>query len=245
MIAQNGTCGLIAYLTCGVPSNDATVEIALDLERAGAIAIELGVPFSDPIADGPVIQSASQQALARGTTIEDVLAAARSIRARSAIPLIAFSYLNPLLRYGIDRFATNARDSGFDAVLITDLPPEDAGAIRSVIRENNMHLIFLLAPTSTAKRIAMVDRMTTAFIYYVSTTGVTGDRRELDATLVDRLRDLRPRISHPLAVGFGISGREHYRALAPFCDAVVVGSAIMRAIDEGRHPGDVVRAILE
>jgi tryptophan synthase alpha chain len=250
VIDRDGRCRLIAYLTCGEPSLEATVEVALELERAGASALELGIPFSDPIADGPVIQEASQRALSRGTTVAGVLDAAREIRAQSGIPLIAFSYLNPVLRFGIERFALAARESGFDAVLITDLPAEDAAEAKSIIRREGLHLIFLLAPTSSPHRVAMVDRMSTSFIYYVSTAGVTGDRRDLDPLLLERLRTLRPQLRRPLAVGFGISTPEHYRLLAPHCDAVVVGSAIMRAIaapgGEGvaGRAGEVVRSML-
>ena len=230
-------CGVIAYVTCG---DGDTVRNVEELEAAGADAIELGVPFSDPIADGPVIQAASMRALANGTTIHDVFTIARAIRERSQIPLIAFSYLNPVMRYGMERFAAEATTAGIDGVLLTDLPPESAdGTLKSA----GLATVFLLAPTSSDARIRAVDRASDGFVYYVSTTGVTGTRSELDPTLIERLTEVRAKLRNPIAVGFGISKREHYELLRDKCDAIVVGSAIVRAIGEGRSPGDVLRAI--
>jgi tryptophan synthase alpha chain len=234
-------CGLIAYVTCG---DGDTVSIVRELEAAGADAIELGIPFSDPIADGPVIQAASQRALARGTTIRDVFAIARTIREQSAIPLIAFSYLNPIIRYGAEAFARDAKEAGLDAVLLTDLPPEAADDIRKAMHAHNLGVIFLLAPTSTDARIRAIDKASDGFVYYVSTTGVTGTRSELDPALLTRLDEVRAKLEHPIAVGFGISRHEHYEMLRDRCDAIVVGSAIVRAIANGESPGDVVRGIL-
>ena len=243
-------CGLIAYVTCGDPDVETTIRVVLELERAGADAIELGVPFSDPIADGPVIQAAAQRALASGTTIVDVLAAARAIREKSDIPLIAFSYLNPLLRFGIERFARDAASAGVDSVLLTDLLPEASSEIRRTLHRHGLGLVFLLAPTSSDRRVALVDKSTDGFIYYVSTTGVTGTRSELDPALVERVAEIRERVRKPLAVGFGISKREHYEALKDRCAAVVVGSAIVRAIAAGdgndapARAAEVVRSIV-
>ncbi|HEX3580492.1 MAG TPA: tryptophan synthase subunit alpha [Thermoanaerobaculia bacterium] len=241
-------CGVIAYVTCGDPDVAATPRIVEELVRAGADAIELGVPFSDPIADGPVIQAASQRALERGATIRDLFAIARTIREHSQVPLIAFSYLNPVMRYGTERFATDAAEAGIDGVLLTDLPPEEA---EETFREKGLASTFLLAPTSSDKRIAAVDRASDAFVYYVSTTGVTGARSELDPMLLERLVEIREKLKKPIAVGFGISRHEHYELLRDKCDAIVVGSAIVRAIHDGdpaeapRRAGDIVRAILD
>lgn len=234
-------CGLLAYVTCG---DGDTVEIVTELEAAGADAIELGIPFSDPIADGPVIQEAAQRALARGTTIHDVFSIARAIRGRSEVPLIAFSYLNPILRYGAARFAADAQAAGIDALLLTDLPPEDARELREALHAEGLGCVFLLAPTSTAARIRTVDKASDGFVYYVSTTGVTGTRNELDPALLTRLDEVRAALRQPVAVGFGISRHEHFKLLRDHCDAIVVGSAIVRAIAEGRSPGAVVREIL-
>lgn len=237
-------CGLIAYVTCGDPDVDTTIRAVEELAGAGADAIEIGVPFSDPIADGPVIQAAAQRALQHGTNMNDVLAVARAVRAKSDVPLIAFSYLNPILRYGIDRFAEDAASAGFDSALITDLPPEAADVIRAALHLRGLGIVFLLAPTSSDARVKMIDRASDGFVYYVSTTGVTGARNDLDPALLGRLDEIRSRMKKPIAVGFGISRAEHYAALRDRCDAVVVGSAIVRSIAEGRSPGDTVRAIL-
>jgi tryptophan synthase alpha chain len=243
-------CGVVAYVTCGDPTKDATPGIVAELERAGADAIELGIPFSDPIADGPVIQAAAQRALAHGTSTADVFAMARIIRESSGIPLIAFSYLNPILRYGAARFAAEAAAAGIDGVLVTDLPPEAAEEMKPIFRSHGLAMVFLLAPTSSDKRVAAVDRASDGFVYYVSTTGVTGARKELDPSLLERLREVRNRLKKPLAVGFGISRPEHFAILREECDAIVVGSAIVRAIADGdpagaaKRAGDVVRAIL-
>jgi tryptophan synthase alpha chain len=232
-------CGLIAYVTCG---DGSTIEIIRALEEAGADAIELGVPFSDPIADGPVIQAAAMRALQNGTKISDIFTIARAIRGHSEIPLIAFSYLNPVLRYGIERFADDTKAAGIDAVLLTDLPAEAANEVKPAFRKRGLGSIFLLAPTSSDARIAAVNRVSDDFIYYVSTTGVTGARSELDPALLTRLDEVRARVTKPLAVGFGISKREHYEALKERCDAIVVGSAIVRAIAGGDASGASARA---
>jgi tryptophan synthase alpha chain len=241
-LKKDGRCGLIAYVTCGDPDPATTAAIVLALEAAGADAIELGVPFSDPIADGPVIQEASQRALAAGTTIRDVFAIAKQVREHSAIPLVAFSYLNPILRMGEEPFADAAAAAGIDALLLTDLPPEAAGGLRTAMSSRGLSTVFLLAPTSTARRIKAVDRASDAFVYYVSTTGVTGTGRDLDPALVERLGEVRRSLKHPIAVGFGISEHEHYVALREHCDAVVVGSAIVRAIASGDAEGAPERA---
>ena len=244
LFPKRDRCRLIAYVTCG---DGDTVEIVRALEAAGADAIELGVPFSDPIADGPVIQAAAQRALQNGTTLRDVFAIARAIRTRSEIPLIAFSYLNPILRYGPERFAAEAAGAGIDSLLLTDLPPEDGEDLRKAMHAHGLGVVFLLAPTSTDARIRTIDRASDGFVYYVSTTGVTGARSELDPALLARLDQVRGRLRHPLAVGFGISRREHFELLKDRCDAIVVGSAIVRAVAEGgaARAAEVVAAILD
>ena len=235
-------CGVIAYVTCGDPDRDTTIRVIQELERAGADAIELGVPFSDPIADGPVIQAASMRALRGGTTIADVYAVARAVRESSNIPLIAFSYLNPILRYGAERFAIEAKDAGIDSLLLTDLPPEAAKELKKTLKSQGLGAVFLLAPTSSDARIAAIDRASDSFVYYVSTTGVTGTRRELDPSLLVRLDEIRSKLTHPIAVGFGISRHEHYELLRDHCDAIVIGSAIVRAIADGDAAGAPERA---
>lgn len=249
-LRRDDRCGLIAYVTCGDPDRDTTVRIIEELEHAGADAIELGIPFSDPIADGPVIQAAAQRALQQGIRTPDVFAIARAVRHRSQIPLIAFSYLNPIARYGASRFAADANAAGIDALLLTDLPPEDGADVREAMHAQGLGTVFLLAPTSTDARIKSVDRASDGFVYYVSTTGVTGTRRELDPSLIARLDEIRVKLRKPIAVGFGISRHEHYVMLREHCDAIVVGSAIVRAIADGdakgaaERAGAVVRSIL-
>jgi tryptophan synthase alpha chain len=232
-------CGLIAYVTCG---DGPTVDIIRALEDAGADAIELGVAFSDPIADGPVIQAAAQRALQNGTKISDIFTIARAVREQSEIPLIAFSYLNPVLRYGIERFASDTNDAGIDSVLLTDLPAEAAAEVKPAFRKRGLGSIFLLAPTSSNARIAAVNRVSDDFVYYVSTTGVTGARSQLDPALLTRLDEVRAHVTRPLAVGFGISKHEHYELLKDRCDAIVVGSAIVRAVGGGDASGAGSRA---
>jgi tryptophan synthase alpha chain len=241
-LTRDGRTGLIAYITCGDPDRETTVRIIEALEEAGADAIELGIPFSDPIADGPVIQAAAQRALAQKTTTADVFAIARAVRERSSIPLIAFSYLNPAMRHGAERFATDAAAAGVDSLLLTDLPPEAAKEVKAAAKSHGLGVEFLLAPTSADERIALVDRASDDFIYYVSTMGVTGARSELDPALLNRLDEVRARVHKPLAVGFGISKHEHYLALRERCDAIVVGSAIVRAIAGGDAAGAPARA---
>ena len=232
-------CGLIAYVTCG---DGPTTDIILALADAGADCIELGVPFSDPIADGPVIQAAAQRALQRGTTMHDIFRIASEVRAKSDVPLIAFSYLNPIMRYGIERFAADAQNAGIDDALLTDLPAERANDVKPALHAHGLGAVFLLAPTSSDVRVAAVNRAADHFIYYVSTTGVTGARRDLDSALLARLDEVRVQVSKPLAVGFGISRHEHYETLRERCDAIVVGSAIVRAVGEGDATGAPARA---
>lgn len=244
LFRKRDRCRLIAYVTCG---DGDTVSIVRALERAGANAIELGIPFSDPIADGPVIQAAAQRALKNGTTTPDVFAIAREIRRESDVPLIAFSYLNPILRYGPERFASEAAAAGIDSLLLTDLPPEASADVRNAMRAHGLGTVFLLAPTSTDARIKAIDKASDGFVYYVSTTGVTGTRNDLDPALLERLDEVRGKLKHSIAVGFGISKPAHYAMLRDHCDAIVVGSAIVRAVAEGGagRAADVVRSILD
>jgi tryptophan synthase alpha chain len=229
---QQGRPALIAYLTAGDPDPRRTVDIALALERGGADILELGVPFSDPVADGPVIQRASGRALKAGATLPRVLEIAAGIRARSAMPIILFSYMNPLLRYGFDRLCSGARQAGIDGCLFTDLSVEEAGGALDSMRAAGLDTVFLAAPTSTERRLKLVAEYSTGFVYVVSRTGVTGEQASVASgvdTLVTRLRQLT---SLPLAVGFGISRREHVQAVGRYADGVVVGSAVMRVVEE-------------
>jgi tryptophan synthase alpha chain len=221
----------IAYLTAGDPAPAQTASLVLALERGGADLIELGVPFSDPIADGPVIQRASERALRAGTTLTGILETVREIRRHSEIPLLLFSYLNPLLRYGFDRLARDASAAGVDGVLLTDLSIEEAAAPVARLREQSLDTVFLGAPTSSERRLKLIAEHSSGFIYLVSRTGVTGERDSLSgaaAPLAQRMRQLTPL---PLAVGFGVSTPAQVAEAARIADAVVVGSAIVKFIE--------------
>jgi tryptophan synthase alpha chain len=232
-LRQNGKKGLIAYLTAGDPSPDATVELALALERGGAGLIELGVPFSDPVADGPVIQAASERALKAGTTLRSVLAIAAEIRRRSEVPLLLFSYLNPLMRYGLEAMARDAVSAGIDGCLITDLSVEEAPEYIGVMRSRNLDTVFLAAPTSTARRLKLVAKFSTGFVYLVSRAGVTGERQAVSGALEPLVAAARQVTSLPLAAGFGISTPEQVQQVSKMADAVIVGSAFVRLIGHG------------
>jgi tryptophan synthase alpha chain len=221
----------IAYLTAGDPAPAQTASLVLALERGGADLIELGVPFSDPIADGPVIQRASERALRAGTTLTGILETVREIRRHSEIPLLLFSYLNPLLRYGFDRLARDASAAGIDGVLLTDLSIEEAADPVARLREHSLDTVFLGAPTSSERRLKLIAEHSSGFIYLVSRTGVTGERDSLStaaAPLTQRMRQLTPL---PLAVGFGVSTPAQVAEVAGIADAVVVGSAIVKFIE--------------
>jgi tryptophan synthase alpha chain len=224
--------GLVIYLTVGDQGLKTTRDVALAALDAGADVLELGVPFSDPVADGPVIQRASQRALAAGTRLEDVLALAGELRRlRPRCGLVIFSYLNPLLRYGMERFCERAEECGVDGVLATDLPVEEAGPHLELLRRRRLKPIFLAAPTSTDARLRAIAEVSEGFVYAISRTAITGVRRELasDARgLVERLRRVT---GLPIAVGFGVSLPEHVAALAEFADAAVIGSAIVSLIE--------------
>jgi tryptophan synthase alpha chain len=224
--------GLIAYITAGDPSPDVTVELVRALERGGADLIELGVPFSDPIADGPVIQRASERALRAGTTLRKVLEIAAEIRSTSEIPLLLFSYLNPLVRYGPDALARDAAAAGIDGCLLTDLSVEEARDYVSAMRAHNLDTVFLAAPTSTERRLRLVAEYSTGFVYLVSRTGVTGERDSLSGAVAPLVSAMRRITGLPLAVGFGISQPEHVAEVGAVADAVVVGSAFVRLIEK-------------
>ena len=224
---------LVVYVTCGDPDLATTREIVLAAIRAGAEVVELGVPFSDPVADGVVIQRASERALKNGTTLEQVLALARDIRKESAgAGLIVFSYLNPVLRLGLERFAAEATDAGVDGALLIDLTVEEADGYRAAMQSRKLATVFLAAPTSTEERLRRIAKASSGFIYAVSRTGVTGKREELAADARGLVERLRKYTKLPVAVGFGISSAEQFRAVGEFADAAVVGSAIVETVEK-------------
>ncbi|MBI2150932.1 MAG: tryptophan synthase subunit alpha [Acidobacteria bacterium] len=233
---SRGGNAFIPYLTAGDPSLDVTLDLVLGLEKAGADIIELGVPFSDPIADGPVIQRATERALAGGVTLQKVLALGENIRRKSAIPLVLFSYFNPLLNHGLEKLATDAVKAGFDGVLASDLTVEESGPFVRTMRgaglNTILNTIFLVAPTSSTERMKKIAETSSGFLYAVSRTGVTGESQELAGELKEFLRTLRKHTKTPIAVGFGISRPEHVRAVWQEADGAIVGSALVKEVEQ-------------
>lgn len=221
---------LVCFVTAGDPPGR-TVEIVETLAQAGADAIEIGLPFSDPLADGPSIQASSQRALDNGMTVVKALEIVRAIRKRAPdLPLILMTYYNPILRYGLARYAADAKAAGADAHIVTDLTPEESDEWKRLSTENELDTIFLLAPTSTQERIEVVGRLSSGFIYCVSRTGVTGAREDIPAELMDMVARIRMTARVPICVGFGVSRPEQVRRIASFADGVVVGSALVDLI---------------
>ena len=229
--------GLVAYITCGDPDLDTSREVILAAIRAGADIIELGVPFSDPVADGPVIQRASERALQHGTSLENVLELARAVRKQEPnTGLLVFSYLNPVVRMGMDRFAQRAKDSGVDGVLATDLPFEEAGEYLPVMHKAGLDTVFLAAPTSPDERLRAICEVSRGFVYAVSRTGVTGTRQELAVDASGLVKRIKQFTELPVAVGFGISNAQQFEEVTSFADAAVVGSGIVQVIEKsGRN----------
>jgi tryptophan synthase alpha chain len=226
--------GLVAYITCGDPDLDTSREVALAAIHAGAEVIELGVPFSDPVADGPVIQRASERALKHGTDLGGVLAIAKRIREESKAGLIIFSYLNPILQFGLEKFCAAAAEAGIDGALVTDLPFEEAGEYLKAMNAHKLAPVFLAAPTSTEQRLRDVARHSRGFVYVISRTGITGTRQELAGDARSLVERLRVHTKLPIAVGFGVSTPEQFAEVGSFADAAVVGSAIVQRIEENR-----------
>ncbi len=224
---------LVVYVTCGDPDIATTREVILAAIDAGASIIELGVPFSDPLADGPVIQRASERALRRGTSLEHVLRLAAEIREHSqSTGLVVFSYLNPILKMGLAKFCHVARAAGIDGTLITDLPIEESDDYLREARKNDLATIFLAAPTSTDQRLKQIAEVSTGFIYAISRTGVTGERQQMSSDASTLVKRIRRYSKLPVAVGFGISTPEQFAAVGKFAEAAVVGSAIVHVIEQ-------------
>ena len=234
---------LVAYVTCGDPDPATTRDIVLAAIEAGADVIELGVPFSDPVADGPVIQRASERALRHGTTLEQVLKLAAAIRQSSQVGLIIFTYLNPVLRMGLARFCAAAYEAGVDGALLTDLPVEEAREYLTEMRKRHLAPVFLAAPTSTDERLQHIAQASSGFVYAVSRTGVTGARKQLPEDARELVERLRRYTKLPIAVGFGISTPAQFAAVGEFAEAAVVGSAIVETIE--RNPGREPEAVAQ
>ena len=242
-LKREGKRGFIPFITAGDPDLDTTGGLLIELANAGATVIELGVPFSDPMADGPVIQRASERALKHGFGLKEIFATTANVRSRIDTPLVLFSYFNPLLQYGIDKLAHDARAAGIDGILVTDLTPEESTEFSASLKLNDLEMIFLVAPTSTDERLRMISAYASGFVYAVSRAGVTGARENLSSEaelLVSRVRKFS---SLPVAVGFGISSAEQVAETCTYADAAVVGSAIVAEIEKRAGSPNLVNEV--
>jgi tryptophan synthase alpha chain len=242
-LKSKGRGGFIPFITAGDPDLSVTQKLLCELAEAGADIIEVGVPFSDPVADGPVIQRASERALAHGTTIKSALDCIAAVKRQIDVPIVLFSYYNPLLQFGLEHLATTASLAGVDAILVTDLIPEEATSWTTILAANNIDPIFLVAPTTSEHRLKLIAQAARGFVYAVSRTGVTGTREDINenaASLVRRIRDVT---RLPVAVGFGISTAAQVREVWRYADAAIVGSAIVSEIERLSGDRDIVRKI--
>ena len=231
-LGEHNGKALVTFITAGDPDLATTEEMIHLLGKAGADIIELGMPFSDPMADGPTIQLSSERALAAGTTLEDTLAMICRARVTSAVPIVLMGYLNPIHAYGYERFARDAVDAGVDGVLLVDMPPEESGDFFKAARSLGLDVIFLLTPTSDHDRIATVAKLGRGFVYYVTVTGVTGARQEVSTSLASELAVIRRQITVPIVAGFGVSNPQQAASVAQLADGVVVGSSIVRLFQQ-------------
>lgn len=234
---------LIIYITAGYPSLSKTKELILELEKSGVDIIELGIPFSDPLADGPTIQLASQRALKNNVSLNDIISLVKDVRKKTEIPLVFMTYYNPVFHFGAGRFVKESARSGVDGVIIPDLPPEEAKALVKSAKKHRFATIFLLTPTSIEKRIRLVSKASTGFIYYVSLTGVTGARHKLPAELKNKVRSIKRFTKNPVCVGFGVSNPAQAGDIAKAADGVIVGSAVINLIHKNLGQKDLVQKI--
>jgi tryptophan synthase alpha chain len=238
LIARGGKA-FIPFITAGDPDLETTIRLVPNLERAGSHIVELGIPFSDPVADGPTIQRSSERALRHGYHIGDYLSAVREIRRNTGIPLVLFSYFNPILQYGVERLAGEARDAGVDGILVTDITPEEGSEYCACMDRHELDAIFLAAPTTAEARMARIAACCRGFLYLVSRAGVTGMQASLSDAIVPTLDRVRRHTRIPVAVGFGISKPDHVRAVWQLADGAVVGSAIVAQIEKTSNAADV------
>jgi tryptophan synthase alpha chain len=244
-IRRNSHPGLVTYVTGGDPDLPRSADILRALSRGGADVLEVGVPFSDPLADGPVIQRATERALASGTTLAGVLQMVTSVRGEIAAPIVIFSYANPILRMGAERFADEARQAGVDGVLVLDLPIEEAAEFRTLLATRGIDMIFLLSPTTTDERIKTAATLGRGFLYAISRLGVTGARDTVATSARAVVERVRAATDMPVAVGFGISSPEHVREVGQWADAAVVGSALVNVIAETGKAPDMAAKVEE
>jgi tryptophan synthase alpha chain len=242
-LKAKGEKAVICFLTAGDPSLDKTQEIILSLAAAGVDCVEIGVPFSDPTADGPIIQAASQRALRNGTALHGILTMIESIRKTSEIPIVLFGYYNPILSYGPERFATRTKEAGVDGILVVDLPPEEADELRQYTDPAGIDFISLIAPTTSTNRVKQIAAHATGFLYYISITGVTGTAKPQVDEVKKDVERIRKVTALPLAIGFGISTPQQAAEMAPHADAIVVGSAVVKMIAENSQRSDLVPVV--
>lgn len=240
-LKREGKKGFIPFITAGDPDLETTTELLVELANSGATIIELGVPFSDPMADGPVIQRASERALKHGFGLKEIFETTAKVRDRIQTPLVLFSYFNPLLQYGLDRLARDAREAGIAGILVTDLTPEESEQFTATLKQNDLDMIFLVAPTSTNARLRMISEHASGFVYAVSRAGVTGARENLSREAELLVRRVREVSSLPVAVGFGISSSDQVARTWEYADAAVVGSAIVAQIEQLSTSDNLVR----
>ena len=242
-LQKAGRKGFIAYITAGDPSLESTRRLVLEFERSGVDIVELGVPFSDPLADGPVNQAAAQRALRGGVTFKGVLGLVQDIRQESEMPLVLFTYFNPVYRYGLERFADRAAEVGVDGVLMLDLPLEESAEYKALMDARNIDTVFIVAPTTPEQRIRRISEYTTGFVYCTARTGVTGERERISESTAPIVERVRRHTESPIGVGFGISTPEHVLEVSQYADAVIVGSAIVRRIGAGEGISEVGRFV--
>lgn len=243
-LKSNGKKAFIPFITAGDPTLDITMSLILKLESVGADVIELGIPFSDPIADGPSIQRSSLRALENNTSLRDVIRLVSEVREKTEIPIVVMGYYNPIYKYGVRKFVKVAVEAGIDGVIIADLPPEEATELIEQARQNGLSTIFLIAPTSTAERIKLISDSSTGYIYCVSTTGVTGVRDRISDALAPTINSIRQFTDKPIAVGFGVSNPDQAYEVARLADGVIVGSAIVNVIEKYKDsPDEIVESV--
>lgn len=234
----------IAFITCADPCLEKTFEIAQALEKTGVDILELGVPFSDPLADGPVIQAASQRSLLKGTNLKKIFAFVKKFRKKSSLPLVLMTYYNPVLHYGLRQFSIDCLKNGVDGVIVPDLPIEEAGELKKELKNRYISSVFFISPASDNKRKVKAALASTGFIYYISLTGVTGERKNLSPALIKNLIETKKIVKDkPVCVGFGISNAAQIREIKPYCDGIIVGSAIIKIISENLNNPNLVQKI--
>ena len=242
-LKQQGRKAFVAYICGGDPTLEATKELVLSFEKSGVDIVELGVPFSDPLADGVVNQRASERALKNNVNLADILNLVKKIRAASEVPIVLFTYINPIIKFGIDIFPAAAKECGVDGVLALDYPPEEWTDFKQIMDDAGVDTISLIAPTSSDERVDIITKVASGFVYYVSRTGVTGERDSVQDNVKPMVQKIKSRTDSPVVVGFGISKPEHVQQVSQYADGVVVGSAIVRKVEEYGADPELVQKV--